>query len=151
MRKLKEQLEKIGKNLTYSVRRKRYFEKAMIIIKDYENLTKNEIIIEYAEKKSRYEFQKNFLISAMAAVSLAVLSGGLKTIHLLFISFFKNSLRVEGEIEKTMEILNFLGMTILLLLIMTFIIFIYFYFDDTRKAYKDLLILETIKKDKENK
>ena len=45
-----------------------------------------------------------------------------------------------------MEILNFLGIAILALFILTFIIFMGFYLEDTRKIYKDLLILEAIKK-----
>ena len=146
MKKIKEWIEKAGKNLTYSARRKRYFEKSMIIIKDYENLTKNELIIEYAEKKSQYEFQRNFLIGTMVTTFLAVLAGSLKTIYLLLISLLKNSLGVEEEIEKIMGILNVLGIAILVFLIITFIIVICFYFEDTRKIYKDLLILEAIKK-----
>ena len=146
MKKIKEWLEKAGKNLTYSARRKRFFEKSMIIVKDYESLTKNELMIEYAEKKSRYEFQRNFLIGAMVTTFLAILAGSLKTIYLLLLSLLKNSLGAEGEIGKTMEILNFLGIAILALFILTFIIFMGFYLEDTRKIYKDLLILEAIKK-----
>ena len=149
MRKIKEQLEKICKNLTYSARRKRFFEKSMSIVKDYESLTKNEPMIEYAEKKSRYEFQRNFLIGAMVTTFLAILAGSLKTIYLLLLSLLKNSLGKEGEIGKAMEILNFLGIAILTLFILTFIIFMGFYLEDTRKIYKDLLILEAIKKNKE--
>ena len=149
MKKLKEILEKVNSKVSYKVRRKKYYEKNMEVIKHYEELTKYEFITEYTEKKAKYEFRRNFLIGSIVTAFLAVLSGALKTMYLLLVSFLKNSLGTGSEVEEAAGILSFLGIVIIVFLIAAFLIFIWFYYKDTREMYRDLLILEDVKKDRE--
>ena len=53
MKKLKGILEKVNSKVSYKVRRKKYYEKNMEVIKHYEELTKYEFITEYTEKKAK--------------------------------------------------------------------------------------------------
>ena len=69
--------------------------------------------------------------------------------YLLLVSFLKNSLGTGSEVEEAAGILSFLGIVIIVFLIAAFLIFIWFYYKDTREMYRDLLILEDVKKDRE--
>lgn len=149
MKKLEEILKKINNKVSYQGRRKKYYEKNAETIKHYEKLTKYEFVTEYTEKKAKYEFRRNFLIGTIVTVFLAVLSGALKTIYLLLVSFLRNSLDSGTETEKATGILSLLGIVIITFLIAAFLIFMWFYYNDTREMYRDLLILEEIKKDRD--
>lgn len=144
MGKIKEWLEQAGRSLTYSARRKKDFEKFILAIKDFENLTKEELMIEYVEKKSQYEFQKIFLISMAAAFVFVVLCilNDMDSMSILFSKYF---FEVEGKAEEVIGRLHFLEIAVIMIFIMAFIIFMCFSLRDIRKVYKDLLILEAMK------
>lgn len=148
MKKLKGILEKLNSKVSYKARRKKYYEKNKKVIKYYEELTKYEFITEYTRKKAKYEFRRNFMIGSIVTVFLAVLSGTLKTIYLLLVSFLKNSLKNGSEVEKATGILSFLGIITITFVIAAFIVFVCFYYKDTREMYRDLLILEEVKKER---
>lgn len=145
MVKIKEKIEKIISILPYKARRKKFYEKNIKVIRNYEELTPYEFIIEYTEKKAKYEFRRNFLIGSVITAFLTVFSGTIKTIYLLLVSILKNSFGTGDDIVKVTGILRSFVIIIIIILMGTFVVFIWSCYKKTREMYRDLLILEELK------
>lgn len=145
MVKIKEKIERIIRMIPYKARRKKFYEKNIKVIRHYGELTTYEFIIEYTEKKAKYEFQRNFLIGSVITALLAVFSGTIKNIYLPLFSILKNSFGTGDDIVKVTGILSSLVIMIFIVLMSAFVVFIWFCYKNTREMYRDLLILEELK------
>lgn len=146
MNVLVQKLEKLGKRVSYQEYRKRNYEKNKVLFQHYERLTRDELIIEYADKKSKYEYQKHYLLGiAFLFFPCIIAANGLQG------SFEK---KLNGMTATSVELIGLinafqvLGIAIWGILTIGFICYLSFSLKDIQKEYKDVLMIEEIKKER---
>ena len=149
LKKFKEKLEFYIMYFSLKERKKREYERFKESIKELEKLSITELKAEYIDAKAKYKCKKiSFLVFGI--IILIVLNNIFK----LFFYLFENSLKFinlkgnDVEIGKVMIIL--LVIFSILLIVLTLICFVNS-IRNLRFIYKNLLLIEFVRKEKENK